>query len=141
MRGRVLRLIAGRLHLLREGELIGRQASLREDVYAERPVLRVLAGLLHPLLEVLEGLGKIGWLRSLRTAEFSQRITQDFPLLAGAEDQIAPPRQFFRQLTALLFTREEHAHNHCQIGNVTPSRDRPRGGRPHHGPGWHDHRG
>ncbi|HEU4428648.1 MAG TPA: alpha/beta fold hydrolase, partial [Myxococcota bacterium] len=69
----------------------------------------------------------VGWLRSLRTADFSNRITQDVLLLAGAEDHIVPVHQLLRQAAALtsarsvttrLFTRREHAHNHCQIGNA-----------------------
>lgn len=69
----------------------------------------------------------VGWLRSLRTAEFSHRITQDVLLLAGAEDHIVPLRQFFRQARSLrnarsftgrIFTQQEHAQGHCQIGNV-----------------------
>lgn len=35
----------------------------------------------------------IGWLKSLSTAPFSHRITQDFLLLAGAEDHIVPRRR------------------------------------------------
>jgi pimeloyl-ACP methyl ester carboxylesterase len=69
----------------------------------------------------------VGWLRSLRTAPFSHRLTQDVLLLAGAEDHIVPVRQLYRQaqgltnvrsLTTRLFTVHEQAHNHCQIGNV-----------------------
>jgi pimeloyl-ACP methyl ester carboxylesterase len=69
----------------------------------------------------------VGWLRAMRTAGFSERITQDFLLLAGAEDHIVPLRQFWRQgqnlpnarsFTGRVFTRAEAAHNHCHIGNV-----------------------
>jgi pimeloyl-ACP methyl ester carboxylesterase len=67
------------------------------------------------------------WLRQLRTAPFSDRITQDVLLLAGSEDHIVPLHQLWRQaanltrarsVTARVFTAAEHAQNHCQIGNV-----------------------
>jgi pimeloyl-ACP methyl ester carboxylesterase len=67
------------------------------------------------------------WLREMSTASFSRRITQDVLLLAGAEDHIVPPRQLWRQaqslpnarsVTTRVFTAEEHAQSHCQIGNV-----------------------
>jgi hypothetical protein len=67
------------------------------------------------------------WLREMSTASFSHRITQDVLLLAGAEDHIVPSHQLWRQaqslpsarsVTTRVFTAEEHAQNHCQIGNV-----------------------
>jgi pimeloyl-ACP methyl ester carboxylesterase len=69
----------------------------------------------------------VGWLESLRTKPFAHRLTQDVLLLAGAEDHIVPLRQLYRQaqnlpnvrsLTTRLFTAQEQAQNHCQIGNV-----------------------
>lgn len=74
----------------------------------------------------------VGWLRALRTRELAPLITQDVLLLAGAEDHIVPLRQFHRQarhlpnarsLTGRIFTRAEHAQNHCQIGNVALALD------------------
>lgn len=59
--------------------------------------------------------------------EVSNKITQDVLLLAGAEDHIIPLRMYKRQLKALtnaksvegrIFTKEEHAASHCQVGNV-----------------------
>jgi pimeloyl-ACP methyl ester carboxylesterase len=67
------------------------------------------------------------WLREMSTASFSDRITQDVLILAGADDHIVPRHQLWRQAQALrnarsvttrLFTAAEHASNHCQIGNV-----------------------
>ena len=56
--GGVLGLVAGGLHLLHERELVRRQAGLDEHVDVEGLGLRVGGGLLHPLLQVLEGLGE-----------------------------------------------------------------------------------
>jgi pimeloyl-ACP methyl ester carboxylesterase len=67
------------------------------------------------------------WLREMSTASFSDRITQDVLLLAGAEDHIVPLHQLWRQaqslrrarsVTTRLFTAAEEAQSHCQIGNV-----------------------
>jgi pimeloyl-ACP methyl ester carboxylesterase len=61
------------------------------------------------------------------TRGISQLITQDFLLLAGTNDHFIPTEMFFRQaraltnvrsLTCRLFTEEEIAGNHCQIGNA-----------------------
>ncbi len=61
-----------------------------------------------------------------RTAAISARIAQDVLLLAGAEDHFVPLRQLelqraaltsARSVTTRLFTAEEHAASHCQIGN------------------------
>lgn len=66
------------------------------------------------------------WTASISTAAFSERLTQDILVLAGAEDHIVPLSQMTKQLEALkaarsvtvrLFTAADHAHNHCQIGN------------------------
>ena len=61
------------------------------------------------------------------TASISSRLTQDVLLMAGAEDHYIPVHQLpdqiatlthVRSLTARLFTRAEHAQNHCQVGNM-----------------------
>jgi pimeloyl-ACP methyl ester carboxylesterase len=66
-------------------------------------------------------------LRSYTLAEVSSRITQDFLLLAGAEDHHVPLEQFFTQARALtnvrsftgrIFTRQEQGQSHCQYGNL-----------------------
>ncbi|HEX7662845.1 MAG TPA: alpha/beta fold hydrolase [Pseudonocardiaceae bacterium] len=62
-----------------------------------------------------------------RTAPFSGAIDQDVLLLAGAEDHYVPidqlPKQIAtltnaRSITARLFTAQEMAANHCQLGNI-----------------------
>ena len=61
------------------------------------------------------------------TASIASRLTQDVLLMAGAEDHYIPVHQLpdqiatlthVRSLTARLFTRAEHAQNHCQVGNM-----------------------
>jgi pimeloyl-ACP methyl ester carboxylesterase len=67
------------------------------------------------------------WLERMSTASISARLTQDILLLAGSEDHIVPLHQLHRQsealrnarsLTSRLFTAEEHAQAHCQVGNL-----------------------
>ena len=74
-----------------------------------------------------DGYGFLTWLRNLRTAPFSERITQDVLLLGAQEDHIVPISQWYDQigmlrnvksLTAQLFTRADHAHAHCHVGNT-----------------------
>jgi hypothetical protein len=72
-----------------------------------------------------------GYLQEIRrysTAGISAQVKQDVLLLAGADDHYVPLSMFYRQiealtrvrsLTARLFTRAEHAQNHCQLGNVS----------------------
>ncbi len=66
-------------------------------------------------------------IRAYRTAPISSRVSQDVLLMAGAEDHYVPLHQLYdqiamlkqvRSLTARLFTRQEQAQNHCQIGNL-----------------------
>lgn len=66
-------------------------------------------------------------MKEFTTRHISSRITQDFLLLAGAEDHYMPLDHFHRQARALtnvrsftgrIFTREEHGHTHCQCGNL-----------------------
>jgi len=70
------------------------------------------------------------YLKILKTSyhdDFFPRVRQDVLLLAGCEDYGIPLEQFYRQievlknvrsLTARLFTRDEQAQNHCQVGNL-----------------------
>ena len=60
------------------------------------------------------------------TADVSASISQDVLLLAGSEDHYVPVEQWHdqirmltsaRSITARLFTRSEHAQDHCQVGN------------------------
>ena len=54
-------------------------------------------------------------------------VKQDVLILTGAEDHFIPLKMHYKQvaalknaqsLTARIFTREEEAQNHCQIGNI-----------------------
>jgi pimeloyl-ACP methyl ester carboxylesterase len=56
-----------------------------------------------------------------------ERVLQDVLILTGAEDHFIPLKMHDRQVRALgnarsvtarIFTREEQAQNHCQIGNL-----------------------
>jgi pimeloyl-ACP methyl ester carboxylesterase len=60
------------------------------------------------------------------TRDVSAMVRQDVLILAGAEDHYVPVVQCWRQsagltrarsVTARLFTAEEHAASHCQVGN------------------------
>ncbi len=66
-------------------------------------------------------------MKRFTTREISSRVTQDFLLLAGAEDHYIPVEHFHRQAEALthvrsftgrIFTAAESAQTHCQIGNL-----------------------
>jgi len=57
----------------------------------------------------------------------SDRVTQDVLILTGRNDHFIPFRAHKMQINALInarsvtgrvFTREEQAHNHCQVGNT-----------------------
>ena len=57
----------------------------------------------------------------------SELVTQDVLILTGAEDHFIPLKMHYMQVNALknaksvtgrIFTREEHAQNHCQVGNI-----------------------
>jgi hypothetical protein len=65
--------------------------------------------------------------RRYTTLPVSDLVRQDVLLMAGSEDHYVPLSQLPQQLAALtgarsvsarLFTREEQAQNHCQIGNI-----------------------
>lgn len=66
-------------------------------------------------------------MRGFTTREVSARISQDFLLIAGAEDHYVPIEHFHRQAEALTNVRsftgrilgaEDSAQTHCQVGNV-----------------------
>ena len=61
------------------------------------------------------------------TKNISGLVRQDVLLMAGSEDHYVPVDQLYsqsraltntRSLTMRLFTRAEHAQNHCQVGNM-----------------------
>jgi len=54
-------------------------------------------------------------------------VKQDVLILSGREDHLIPIKMHQKQLRALvnarsvtgrIFTKEEHAQNHCQTGNI-----------------------
>jgi len=57
----------------------------------------------------------------------SENVKQDVLILSGAEDHFIPLKMHYKQIDALInansieghvFTRKDHAQNHCQIGNI-----------------------
>lgn len=57
----------------------------------------------------------------------SEKVKQDVLILSGAEDHFIPLKMHYKQIDALInassiegrvFTREDQAQNHCQIGNI-----------------------
>jgi len=65
--------------------------------------------------------------RQYTTRDVSPLVKQDVLLMAGTEDHAIPLSHFYQQSgmlknvrsqTARLFTRDEHAQNHCQVGNL-----------------------
>ncbi len=66
-------------------------------------------------------------LQHYSVSDVASQIHQDVLLLAGAEDQIVPLKEYHntmnglpntRSLTGRIFTAEEQAQNHCQVGNI-----------------------
>jgi pimeloyl-ACP methyl ester carboxylesterase len=71
--------------------------------------------------------GYLNKMHLFRTDDVSPLIEQDVLLLGGTEDFCIPLHQFYdqirmlahaRSITARLFTRQEQAQQHCQIGNL-----------------------
>src|SRR5665647_795738 len=57
----------------------------------------------------------------------SELVKQDVLILTGAEDHFIPLKMHYKQVNALknaksvtarIFTKEDQAQNHCQIGNI-----------------------
>ncbi len=66
------------------------------------------------------------WTQSLNTRSISDKVKQDFLLLAGQSDHMVPLKQFYRQAESLVnvrsftgrvFTDHEDAGSHCHVGN------------------------
>ena len=66
-------------------------------------------------------------LQHYSVSDVASQIRQDVLLLAGAEDHMIPLKEYHknmnglknvRSITGRIFTREEHAQNHCQVGNL-----------------------
>lgn len=69
----------------------------------------------------------LGHARALQTRDVSHRVRQDVLLMAGAGDHYVPLEQLWEQsrllsaarsITARVFTADELAQAHCQIGNL-----------------------
>lgn len=66
-------------------------------------------------------------IKAINTRGVSRRVTADVLLLAGADDHFVPLKVLWRQAAALtgarslttrVFTADEQAGNHCQVGNT-----------------------
>lgn len=60
-------------------------------------------------------------------SDVAERIHQDVLLMAGENDQIIPVKEYYNNMNGLpnassvtgrIFTAEEQAQNHCQVGNI-----------------------
>jgi len=67
------------------------------------------------------------WLDMNEENIHSEKVTQDVLLLSGSDDHFIPIKMHQKQVEAMvnassvtdrIFTKEEHAQNHCQIGNI-----------------------
>jgi len=67
------------------------------------------------------------WLAMNEENIHSEKVTQDVLLLSGSDDHFIPIKMHQKQVEAMvnassvtdrIFTKEEHAQNHCQIGNI-----------------------
>jgi dipeptidyl aminopeptidase/acylaminoacyl peptidase len=72
------------------------------------------------------------WLKLNEENIHSELVKQDVLVLSGKEDHFVPTKMHSMQMKALtnsrsvtgkVFTRENHAQNHCQIGNIKFSLD------------------
>ncbi|MFC1976171.1 alpha/beta hydrolase, partial [Chloroflexota bacterium] len=68
-----------------------------------------------------------GLLQHYSVSDIAPQIHQDVLLLAGAEDHMIPLEEYHktmngltnaRSVTGRIFTAEDHAQNHCQVGNI-----------------------
>jgi len=118
------------------GAALSRRLAAGDEAGLERLVQQIQAG--NPGLSWTLAHGRhvsgtpstceyLRWLKRMSTASFSDRLTQDVLLLAGSEDHIVPVAQLYQQaaaltsarsVTARLFTAQDHAHAHCQVGNL-----------------------
>ena len=71
-------------------------------------------------------------LQNFSVSDVALQIHQDVLLLAGAEDHMVPLKEYHnnvnglinaRSVTGRIFTAEEHAQNHCQVGNLALALD------------------
>jgi hypothetical protein len=66
-------------------------------------------------------------LRHYSVAEIVEYVKQDVLLLAGKDDHLIPIKEYYYHLMGLIyansvsgriFTSDDQAQNHCQVGNV-----------------------
>jgi pimeloyl-ACP methyl ester carboxylesterase len=66
-------------------------------------------------------------LQNYSVSDVADKVDQDVLLLAGEKDHLVPLKEYHitkaglphaRSITGRIFTETEHAHNHCQIGNI-----------------------
>ncbi len=109
--------------------------ALRLDTLVDKAVGALMARDLYSRWGIEQGMHVTGsgrpseFLRKLRhytTRDISERLTQHVLIMAGAEDHFVPLVQLHEQLpmlsaarsvTAEIFTGEEQAGAHCQVGN------------------------
>ena len=72
----------------------------------------------------------VEWMASLENfsvSDIASKVRQDVLLLAGTEDHMVPFKEYeknrqgltsARSVAGRVFTADEHAQNHCQVGNV-----------------------
>jgi pimeloyl-ACP methyl ester carboxylesterase len=72
----------------------------------------------------------VEWMASLENfsvSDIASKVRQDVLLLAGTEDHMVPFKEYeknrqgltsARSVSGRVFTADEHAQNHCQVGNV-----------------------
>jgi len=124
---------------------IGPALKLLLDIKASAPFNALLAGIMsksplfdwamHQAMLVLGARTSYEVFQKSKlytTWDISPLVKQDVLLMAGSEDHVIPLSHFFQQtewlknvrsLTTRLFTRAEHAQNHCQIGNLRLAMD------------------
>jgi pimeloyl-ACP methyl ester carboxylesterase len=75
-----------------------------------------------------EPVDAVNWMLGMNKEHvYSELVDQDVLLLAGENDAFQPPQLLYKQKEALtnaksvtlrVFTKEEHADQHCQMGNI-----------------------
>jgi pimeloyl-ACP methyl ester carboxylesterase len=92
------------------------------------PSLRLVVDQTCYLLDSDDPVDVVDWFLGMNADHLgSGRVTQDVLLLCGEHDAFQPPSLASAQVRALtaaqsvsvrMFTRAEHADQHCQIGNL-----------------------
>lgn len=111
--------------MLRRRRLMNRSIRIRARLI---PVVRHVVNQALYLVDGHEPMEAVDWLLSMNADHLgSERVKQDVLLLCGENDRFQPPVLTRRQADALvsarslhvrMFTEEEHADSHCQMGNL-----------------------